>query len=267
MNRAAIFGMGAIGSSLARDWAAGTSWTLAAVCVHSTPSALVRAQLADDIPIVRRVEDMLAFALDGVVEAAGHEAIRAAGPQILRRGCNLFLLSAGVLADESTYRDFIAAAEEGEARIIIPTGALAGFDGIRALTRGGATEILYRSIKPARAWLGTHAESMHDLGALTGPAVIFRGSARDAARLFPKNANLAASVALAGIGFDRTLVELVADPAVQANTAMVEAHTPNCTLKVDMSGVAEALNPKSSAIVRSSVLAALDGFSSRLTFG
>lgn len=267
MKRAAIFGMGAVGLSLARDWTIGTSWTLSAVCVRSRLSATARARLAPGVRVCERIEDLLEIPLDAVVEAAGHEAIRAVGPQILRRGCHLFLLSSGVLADESTYRTFLSAAAEGHARIVIPTGALAGFDGLATLKRAGATEVLYRSTKPARAWRGTHADSTHDLDALTQPTVIFRGTARDAARLFPQNANLAASVALAGIGFDRTEVELIADPAASGNTAVVEARSPDCTLKVDMSGIAESLNPKSSAIVHFSALAALERFSGGLTFG
>lgn len=267
MKRAAIFGMGAIGFSLARDWSSSTSWTLAAVCARTRRMMAIRDQLGLEIPIFDRIDDMLEVPLDAVIEAAGHEAIRTAGPQILRQGRDLFLLSSGVLADERTYHTFLRAAEEGGARIIIPTGALAGFDGLGALTRAGSTDVLYRSVKPANAWRGTPAESTHDLGALAGPTVIFRGTARDAARLFPKNANLAASVALAGIGFERTKVELVADPAAVGNTAIVEARAPDCTLKVDMSGVAEALNPKSSAIVRFSVLAALERSSSCLALG
>lgn len=267
MKRAAIFGMGAIGFSLARDWISGTTWTLAAVCVRPQRMEPVRGRLAPEIRIFDRLEEMLELPLDAVIEAAGHEAIRSSGPRILRCGFDLFLLSSGVLADQPTHDAFIAAAQEGGARIIIPTGALAGFDGIGALARAGKTEVLYRSIKPTAAWRGTPAERTHDLDALTEPTVIFRGTAREAALLFPKNANLAASVALAGIGFDPTEVELIADPAAGGNTAMVEARTPDCILKVEMSGVAEALNPKSSAIVRSSVLAALERSSASLTFG
>ena len=267
MKRAAIFGMGAIGSSLARDWPVRSSWTLAAVCARPSQAPAVRAGLAPDIAIFDRIEDMLAMPLDAVVESAGHEAIRAAGPGILRRGLDLFLLSSGVLADECTYRNFLHAARDGGARIVIPTGALAGFDGIEALAQAGANHISYRSIKPPQAWRGTPAEDTHDLDALVEPTVIFRGTARDAARLFPRNANLAASVALAGIGFDRTTVELIADPAAGGNTALVEARAPECTLRIDMSGLAEARNPKSSAIVRCSVLAALARVSSNLSFG
>jgi aspartate dehydrogenase len=227
----------------------------------------LRDQLAGGVAIFETVEDMVAMRPDAVVEAAGHDAIRTAGPIILQGGCDLFLLSSGVLADDATRDAFLAAAKAGDARIIIPTGALAGFDGLKALTQAGATEILYRSIKPAQAWKGTPAEQVCDLDTLTGQTTIFRGSAREAARLYPRNANLAASVALAGIGFDRTQVELVADPAAGGNTAIVQAWSPDCALTVDMSGIAEALNPKSSAIVRSSVLAALERSSSRLTLG
>lgn len=267
MKRAAIFGMGAIGTSLASEWAGRTSWSLVAVCVRERRATTNRLELSPGVRLFDDLAEMLELSPDAVVEAAGHGAIRVAGPAILRAGCDLYLLSSGVLADPETQLEFLAAAEEGGGRIVIPTGALAGFDGLAALVSAGATEVLYRSVKPTRAWAGTHADETHDLGALTQPTVIFCGNAREAARLFPKNANLAASVALAGVGFESTRVELVADPAAAGNTAIIEARSPRCTLRVEMSGVSEPRNPRSSAIVRSSVLAALERSSARLTLG
>ncbi|QJU58333.1 aspartate dehydrogenase [Sphingomonas sp. AP4-R1] len=269
MKRAAIFGMGAIGTSLARDWqkAELAAWTLAGVCARPHNVVSLQAQLGEGVAVVDTVDKMLLLSLDAVVEAAGHDAIRTAGPAILRAGCDLLLLSSGILAEDSTRKTFVEAAQEGDARIIIPTGGLAGFDGLMALAQAGAADVLYRSTKPAYAWRGTPAEDQYDLEALPGPTTIFSGSAREAARLYPRNANLAASVALAGIGFDRTRVELIADPAATGNTAAIEAFAPECRLSVDLSGVSEAQNPKSSGIVRFSILAALNRSSSRLTLG
>ncbi len=115
--------------------------------------------------------------------------------------------------------------------------------------------------------MGTLAEEQFDLAALTAKTVIFRGTAREAALAYPKNANLAATVALAGIGFDKTQVELIADPVASRNFAEIESQTSNCVLRVEMASMPETLNPKSSATVRSSVLAALERSSSRVKLG
>ena len=86
------------------------------------------------------------------------------------------------------------------ARLLLPAGALAGIDGLCALRLGGLTAVKYISSKPPVAWAGTPAAARHQLAALQERTVIFSGTARDAARLYPKNANLAATVALAGLG-------------------------------------------------------------------
>jgi aspartate dehydrogenase len=144
---------------------------------------------------------------------------------------------------------------------------LAGFDGLMALGRLRPVDVTYRSTKPSGAWMGTRAESQFDLRGLVVKTVIFRGTAREAAKAFPENANLAASVARAGIGFDRTMVELIADPHTLRNSAEIEAVTDNCTLRVQMASLPESRNPKSSAIVRTSVLAALERSTSSVRLG
>jgi len=269
MKRAAILGMGAIGTSLASDWKAAppSSWTLAAVCARPRQTEALRRILSPEIKVVVELDDLLALAPDAVIEAAGHEAARAAACRILRAGADLYLLSSGILAAPEVFEAVSRAAEEGDANIIVPAGALGGLDGLATLTRMHPTQVIYRSTKPVSAWKGTPAEAAFDLGKLAARTVIFRGTAREAALAYPKNANLAATVALAGIGFDRTLVELVADPTASRNRAEIETTTGSSTLRVEMVSTPETQNPKSSATVRSSILAALERSSSRVKVG
>ncbi|WP_411820863.1 aspartate dehydrogenase [Hyphococcus formosus] len=259
MKRAAIFGMGAIGTSLARDWAkqAPKGWELSAVCARPRQSAAIRDLLPSGTDVLESVEDLLQMPLDAVIETVGHASARRYGVEILSAGRDLYLLSSGILADKQLHADLIAAARQGQSRIIVPTGALAGFDGLLAMALSSEATVTYRSTKPAKAWRNTPADGEFDLDALREPLVFFRGTAREAASLYPKNANLAASVAIGGVGFEATKVELVADPAANGNLAELEVQTPNCVLKLQMGGIAERDNPKSSAIVSSSVLAAL----------
>ncbi|MDZ4371387.1 MAG: aspartate dehydrogenase [Phenylobacterium sp.] len=260
MKRATIFGMGAIGASLAVEWQdqPPRSWALAGVCARPHQVGALRERLGPGVAVVDSLEAMQDLAPDAVVEAAGHAAARSVAAPILRSGCDLYLLSSGILADDDLLAELVQAAEAGAARIVVPAGALAGFDGLMALSRLPGAQVTYRSTKPARAWLGTPAERDFDLEHLTASTVIFRGTAREAALAFPRNANLAASVALAGAGFDRTRVELVADPLATSNLAELEARTEGSELRVQMASLPETQNPKSSAIVRTSVMAALE---------
>ena len=114
---------------------------------------------------------------------------------------------------------------------------------------------------------GLPAAAAFDLPALTAATTIFLGNAEEAARLYPRNANLAAAVALAGIGFAETRVELIADPTGVSNRGIVEAYGPSSSLILEASGQAALDNPKTSAIVAESVLSALHNGRAEICFG
>jgi aspartate dehydrogenase len=211
------------------------------------------------------VEQLLDARPDYIVEAAGHAVVQSHAAHMLRRGCSIFLLSVGSLADQALHGTLVAAARTGQSKVLIPAGALAGFDGLLTLRCDDLHSVKYISTKPCHSWQGTPAAEAHALGSLTQRTVIFQGSAREAARLFPKNANLAAAVALAGIGFERTQVELVADPHAHGNTGTVEAISKTSRLTLSMAGDPSS-NPKTSAHVGASVIAALANEAASIQF-
>ncbi len=141
--------------------------------------------------------------------------------------------------------------------MVLPAGTTAGIDGLAALRVGGLDRVRYTSIKPPDAWKGTPAETEFNLGGLLQTTVIFGGSAGEAARLYPKNANLAATVALAGAGFDKTEIQLIADPAAKDNRSRIEAQGPFGELRVEMRGLPMPDNPKTSAVTAHSILHAI----------
>ena len=115
----------------------------------------------------------------------------------------------------------------------------------------------YTCIKPVEAWRHTAAEEIVDLDTLDSSTSIFCGSARAAARAYPRNANLAAAVAFAGLGLDRTEVELIADPGATEIYARIEAQSATGELDVAVAGAGFSGNPKSSRITAMSAIAAL----------
>ena len=253
--RAALIGFGAIGRMVAAHWPSRRA-VLAGVLVRPARVAEARAALQGDVAVVTTVAELLALSPNLVAECAGHEALRAHGPVLLRQGIDLMTVATGALAEDALRAGLLAARAFG-ARILLPSGAIAGLDGMAALRVGGIDRARYTSSKPPLAWRGTAAEGMIDLDRVTAATAFFTGSARAAARLFPQNANLAATVALAGIGLDRTEIVLVADPAAAGNTGRIEAAGPHGTLDVTVGGPAAAGNPKTSAITALSIVQAI----------
>ena len=208
-------------------------------------------------PFVADVEELLAVGCDVAVECAGHDAVRAVGPRLLAAGVDLIVASVGALADSATEHALHDAAQRGGGRLIIPSGAIAGLDGIAAARIAGITSVVYRAKKPATAWCRTAAEAMIDLSALTRAAVFFNGTAREACARFPQNANVTAAIALAGLGFDNTHVTLEADPHSTVNEHYIAVNGPFGSMNIALSGNPLPENPKSSMLAPYSLVSCL----------
>lgn len=195
---------------------------------------------------VTDVEALLHKTPDVVVECAGHRAVAEHGPQILSAGIDLVVASVGVLADANLYKGLETAARNSGAQCVVPSGAIGGIDALGAARLSGLAHVHYVGRKPPQAWRGTPAEEVTDLGALTEPFVFFAGSAREAALAFPKNANVAATLALAGMGMDATQVQLIADPTTPQNVHEVQVASEALTFSVRLVGTPSPQNPKTS---------------------
>lgn len=255
-DRVALIGFGAIGQAVAAELAAGTGGPrLEAVLVRPQYAEDARRRLPETVSVRTELSALLDHDPDLVVECAGQEAVRSHAPDILRAGRRLMVVSTGALATPDFLDDLVAQARP-PAQLLVPAGAIAGLDGLGALKVAGLTSVTYTSTKPPLAWRNTPAEEVVALDALRERAVFFEGSARDAALRYPKNANLAATVALAGLGFERTTVRLVADPAAEGNTGTIHAESAIGAMSVTMAGRASA-NPKTSASTACSLVHAI----------
>jgi aspartate dehydrogenase len=215
-----------------------------------------RARLTG-IDVVEALDDLVARGPALIAEVAGQGAVAEHGEAVLRGGIDCLVISVGALADPALFARLKAAAQAGCSRILLPAGAIGGLDAIAAMRVAGLTSVRYRSRKPPAAWRGTPAEPLFDLGALTRPTVLYKGSAGEAALLYPQNANVAAAVALAGLGFEATEVELVADPAAPGNVHEIEAEGATGRFAIELQGKPSRSNPKTSALAAMSVARAL----------
>ncbi len=257
MTSIALIGYGGIAQDVIaalREFGAGV--TIVGALCRPGRAAKARAALPE-IDIVESLDDLLVCDPAVVTEVAGQQAVAEHGAEVLRRGFDLMVISIGALADPKLLARLKAAAHEGGGRILLPAGAIGGLDAIAAMRVGGLNAVRYRSRKPPAAWRGSPAEKVADLEKLTSRAVLYRGSAGEAALLYPQNANVAAAVALAGLGFDATEVELVADPDAPGNVHEIEAEGAAGRFAIQLQGKPSRTNPKTSALAALSVARAL----------
>jgi aspartate dehydrogenase len=204
--------------------------------------------------VVEETGALIARAPDLVVECAGHGAVAESASACLAAGIDTVVVSVGALADPALHEGLLAAARAGGARLVLPAGAIGGIDLLAALAPAGGLAVTYTGTKPPAAWRGTPAEAALDLDALDAPATFFSGTAREAARAYPKNANVAATLALAGAGFDATRVDLVADPGAAGNAHAYRVTSPLARYEMTIGNNASAGNAKTSAATIYSVL-------------
>jgi aspartate dehydrogenase len=200
-----------------------------------------------------RIDDLIAARPDLVVECATHEAVRHTVPLVLEAGIDVIIVSIGALVDTETVARLEAAARKGGAKAMVASGAVGGLDVLRAARLAGLHSVTYKGRKPPAAWKGTPAESLLDLDQLDEAVTFYAGSATAAARDYPKNTNVTAAVALAGIGFERTEVRLIADPLVTSNVHEVEATGAFGTFHIVLHNQPLPENPKTSWLAALSV--------------
>ncbi len=220
------------------------------VLVRPGRAKATRKQVGRKVAVVESLKALLKLKPDVVVEAASQQAVRDWGETILKQGFDFMVIATGAYGDPKLWKKHLAAAAKSGARLRLPSGAIAGLDGLLAMRHDGLSRVKYVSIKPPHAWTGTPAETDFDLPSIKKPTVIFRGTPADAGRLYPKNANLAVTVALCGAGLDKTEIELVADPTLPpgTNASRLEVEGDSGELKMERLGRAMPDNPKTGVL-------------------
>lgn len=240
-----LIGHGNIGRALLRALAeAGAAPERVTLLVRPAAAA---QQVPEGQALVTDADALAAAAPDLVVECAGQPAVAAYVPALLAAGIDTVIASVGALTDAGLLARLDEAARSGGSRAILPAGAVGGLDLIGALQLSGLHALEYTGRKPPAAWAGSAAESLCDLAALTAPAVIYEGDAAGAARMYPKNANVAAALALAGPGLAATRVRLLADPGIDRNVHEIRARGAAADMELRIAGHPSPDNPRTSA--------------------
>lgn len=261
-----IAGLGTIGKVVARKLANGEvpGVELECVCVRDPAKA---QDFLDGIGSHAQIYSIesLAREADLVIECAPASAFAEIAVPVLTAGKSFMAISAGQLLERS---DLIELAKEYGGQIIVPTGALLGLDAVTAAAEGEINSVNMITRKPVKGLLGAPYLERRgiDIAGITEPLRIFQGSAREAARGFPENVNVAAALALAGIGPDRTTIEIWADPSLTRNVHRIVVDSDSASFEMQIQNIPSE-NPKTGRITALSVVAALRKFRAPLRVG
>ena len=262
--RIGIAGLGAIGSEVARRLDTGIPGLMLAVVAVRDPEQVNRTLGRRDLEIASFAR--MAEACDVVVECLPPAVFREVAAPAVAAGRILMPLSVGQLL---SHWDLVGAARASGARILVPTGALLGLDAVRAAAEGDIHSATLVTRKPPAGLEGAPylVQQNLSLANLRDPLRVFAGTAREAALGFPANVNVAAALSLAGIGPDRTQVEIWADPNVTRNTHRIDVDADSARFSMTIEGVPSPSNPRTGRLTPLSVVAALRGLVSELKVG
>ncbi len=263
--RVGIAGVGAIGKAVAAALSKGMpGLTLTAVAARDVGKA--RAWLtANDISVPVILPGEFPQHADLVVECAPGAILSEVCAPMLTAGGRVMVLSAAALLQRP---ELIELARTHGGQIIVPSGALLGLDAVTAAAEGTIESVRMITRKPPGGLAGAPHLQRNNISVegLTAPKLVFSGTAREAAIGFPANVNVAAALSLAGIGPDRTTIEIWADPGVTRNCHSIEVISDAASFTVAIENVPSE-NPKTGRITAQSVLAALRKINAPLRIG
>lgn len=221
------------------------------------------------VPFVVGVQPLVAARPEIVIEAASHEAVREHCEALLSNGIAVIVLSGGALCDDALRERLERAAKEHRTPLYLPSGGIGGLDALKAACTAGVDDVSIAVTKPPAAWKGIpYVERLNvDLDRLEGPVTLFEGTAREGVPHFPANVNIAAVLSLAGVGFDRTRLKVVADPALRFNTHSITVRGVTGTIDLRFESVPSPDNPRTAMLACFSALAAFRQFNSPVRYG
>lgn len=250
----ALIGFGTIASDVLQGLKTNHDLSATEWAVLLRAGSARRNLVPDAVHLVNTVEELINWQPDLVIEAASQDVVKASIVNILKNGISVVVTSVGALAEPAIYKAAIAAAQQGGCQLIIPAGAVASLDYLGALGDISPASVVYESRKPIAAWRDELSAIGLNPDTLDHEVELFSGSAQEAATRYPKNLNVAATLALAGVGMERTQVRVVCDPKVSGNQHKISVDSPLGTLVTTQLNSPSKSNPKTSWLVAQSVI-------------
>ena len=259
-----LIGCGAIGKTLAQAIAEGKTGDIRLVAVCDIDKIKVE-QLKESLGLshifmTTEPDEIIARDdLELIIETASQEVVRAFAEKILNAGKDIMIMSVGALRDNELLMRLERVAKEKKVKVFVPSGAICGLDGVKAASVKGITSAEITTIKNPKGLEGAPylAENNIDLSGLTEPKVVYQGKAREAAKGFPKNVNVAVALSLAGIGVDRTMVKIIADPEADRTQHEIRVKGEFGEMHTVVRNLVHPENPKTSYLAALSAIRTL----------
>ncbi len=270
MLRIGVIGCGAIGKGICKAIDEGTvrAELVAVYDRNSCDAEKVREHLRISRPEIMEITEMVKH-IDLLVECASQEAVHDIVPLALLAHCDVMILSVGALANDDLRHRIEELAAENNCRVYLPSGAIVGLDGLKSAASEEIYAVTITTRKPPGGLAGAPfvVRNNIDLDRINATTVLFEGPAKEAVTAFPANVNVAATLSIAGIGFEKTRVRVIADPSITRNIheITVEGAFGKFTTKVE--NVPSPANPKSSYLAQLSAIATLKKISSPFQIG
>jgi len=268
-----LIGCGAIGTVLARAVDRGQAGDTHLVMVYdlaTEKSQILVKELTRKPRIAKNFDELIEREdIDLIIEAASQEAVKEYASKVLRAGKDLMIMSVGALVDSDLTKEIKRYAEGRGKKVYIPSGAIAGLDGVKAAVVDRVDHVTLTTRKPPEGFGDAPyvKEKGIRLDTLKNPTIIYEGPALEACRLFPVNVNVAAALGLTGTGLEKTRVRIIADPTIERNIHEIEVKGEFGELKVHTENVPSVDNPKTSYLAALSAIATLRKITEPLLIG
>ncbi|QQK81118.1 aspartate dehydrogenase [Salicibibacter cibi] len=202
-----------------------------------------------NIDVFESFDDFLQSDIDVIVEAANIKAIKNYGPDVLKAGKDLVIISVGAFVDELFEQKIYDLSKKYRSKVYLPSGAISGLDVIQAANNDRQLDkVTITTKKPASSLIDEP---------INQERVIYRGNAKEAIQLYPKNANVSIILSLAGLGTEQTKVQIIADPFITKNQHCIEAHGGFGQINLQIKNEPMPDNPKTSYLAALSLLSTL----------
>lgn len=264
-----LIGCGAIGNVIAKAIDDGEEELVAVYDLEESRCVQLADRLRKKPEITKSFDEFISKDMDVVIEAASQQAVKEYAEKVLEAGKDLMVMSVGAFVDDELFERLKEVAKKNEKRIYIPSGAVVGIDALKAVSGIGVEEVVLTTRKHPESLRGApfFEKSGISIEEITKPTLLFEGSAREAVKLFPQNVNVAAVISIAGIGFDRTKVRIIADPTIDRNIHEIKMKGEFGEIVTLAKNVKCPENPKTSYLAALSAVRTLRNLSESIIVG